>query len=121
MHDQLFVLGQRTDRLPPPPRVVWGSLADPRHPGFRPWLELLDDEVDPVVLESVEPSLVVWSSIWPKTPDQIIRFELSPREGETELTWTLISPEEIDASALGHRRFRLNKLLWADLRHSYGQ
>ena len=118
MHDQTFVLGQRTDRLPPPPRVVWESLTDPRRPGCRPWLNLLEDEVDPLVLESTEPSLVVWSSIWPKTPDQIIRFELSPRDGGTELTWTLTSPEEMDAGALGHRRFRLNKLLWADLRYS---
>lgn len=121
MREQIFVLGQRTGELPPPPSVVWKSLTDPRHKHARPWLNLLEDEVDPVVMESVPPTLVVWSSIWPKTPDQIIRFDLSPRGEATALTWTLTSPYEMDASAVGHRRFRLNKLLWADLRYSYGQ
>jgi hypothetical protein len=51
----------------------------------------------------------------------VIRFELAPRDRETALTWTATSPEALDASAVGHRRFRLNKLLWEDLRESYGQ
>ena len=58
----------------------------------------------------------------PQTPDQEIRFELASDEGSgTDLTWILTSPVEMDGAAVGHRRFRLNHLLWAELRYSYGQ
>jgi hypothetical protein len=117
-----FVLGRRTRNLPAPPAVVWESLSVPRRPGARPWLNLLPDEIEPSILETSRPNLVVWSSIWPKTPDQEIRFEIaSDGSYGTNLTWELHSPVEMDASAVGHRRFRLNRLLWADLRYSYGQ
>jgi len=116
-----FELGRRTRKLPPPPHVVWESLNSPLRPGARPWLALLPDEVEPKILESVEPTLVVWSSIWPQTPDQVIRFELARNsESGTDLTWVLLAPEELDPSAVGHRRFRINYLLWSDLRYSYG-
>src|SRR5262249_54372712 len=115
-------LGRRTRTLPPPPDVVWESLSDPHRRGARPWLNLLSDEIEPRVLESARPKLVVWSSIWPKTPAQIIRFDIASDGSEgTRLTWTLTSSTEVDAGALGHRRYRLNRLIWADLRFSYGQ
>ena len=118
----MFELGRRRRTLPPPTLVVWESLTDPHRVGSRPWLNLLADEVEPQILESVRPSLVVWSSIWPQTPEQLIRFELESDGAEgTALTWTLMSPTELDASAVGHRRYRLNRLIWADLRYSYGQ
>ena len=117
----LFELGRRTRTLPAPPRIVWESLADPHRPGSRPWLKLLDDEVEPAILESLQAKLVVWSSIWPQTPEQIIRFDIDSDGGDgTALTWTLTSPREIDRSAVGHRRYRLNSLIWAELRYSYG-
>jgi hypothetical protein len=118
----MIELGRRTRTLPPPPHIVWESLTDPHREGVRPWLNLLPDEVEPRILESVCPKLVVWSSIWPNTPDQIIRFDIAPDGGDgTALTWTLTSPTELDDAAVGHRRYRLNKLIWADLRYSYGQ
>jgi hypothetical protein len=118
----MFELGRRTRTLPAPPHIVWGSLTDPHAARARPWLFLLDDEVEPRVVEAVRPRLVVWSSIWPSTPDQIIRFDIASDGGDgTSLTWTLTSPTELDDSAVGHRRYRLNKLIWADLRYSYGQ
>ena len=117
-----FELGRRTRNLPAPPPIVWDSLADPHRPGTRPWLTLRSDEVEPSVLDSRKPVLVVWSSIWPQTPDQEIRFELaSDGASGTDLTWILTSPVEMDGAAVGHRRFRLNHLLWAELRYSYGQ
>jgi hypothetical protein len=118
-----FELGRRRRMLPPPPRVVWESLTEPKQPNARPWLNLLDDEVEPRIIESARPTLVVWSSIWPQTPDQVIRFELTPDgSGGTALTWILTSPTPLDdPGAVGHRRYRLNHLLWADLRYSYGQ
>lgn len=118
----MFELGRRTRTLPPPPWVVWESLTDPRRPGARPWLNLLSDEVEPRILESIRPTLVVWSSIWPQTPEQLIRFDIASDGSDgTALTWTLTSPTELDAAAVGHRRYRLNRLLWAELRYSYGQ
>ena len=84
---------------------------------------MLEDEVEPSIIESVKPELVIWSSIWPKTPEQVIRFELaSDGFSGTALTWILTSPTQLDdPSAVGHRRYRLNHLLWAELRYSYGQ
>jgi hypothetical protein len=118
----MFELGRRTRTLPAPPHIVWESLADPHQPGARPWLNLLEDEAEPGVMEAVRPNLVVWSSIWPATPDQIIRFDIaSDGATGTALTWTLTSPTELDEASVGHRRYRLNKLIWADLRYSYGQ
>jgi len=52
----------------------------------------------------------------------VIRFEVaSDGYSGTNLTWTLTSPVALDPSVIGHQRFRLNKLFWADLRYSYGQ
>jgi hypothetical protein len=118
----MFELGRRTRTLPPPPRVVWESLSNPHRRGARPWLNLLPDEIEPRVLESERPELVVWSSIWPTTPDQLIRFDIASDGGSgTALTWTLMAPTELDEAGIGHRRYRLNKLIWASLRYSYGQ
>jgi hypothetical protein len=39
-------------------------------------LELLDDEQCPRLVEASQPGLVVWSSLWTKRPDAIVRFEL---------------------------------------------
>ena len=118
----MHVIGSRERTLPAPPPVVWRSLTEPRAAGARPWLRLLDDEVEPQVLESREPDLVVWSSLWPRRPGVVVRLELRAAGGETSLRWTMTTEgEPPDQSATGHLRFRLNHLLWADLRLSYGQ
>jgi hypothetical protein len=97
-------------------------LTLPRDPAARQWLELLDDEVDPRILASVEPDLVVWSSLWPDRPDESIRFDLAPEGDGCRLRWTLFTagPPPSD-SRLGHLRFRLNVLINDRLRRSYGQ
>jgi hypothetical protein len=110
-------LGSRERTQPPPPHIVWESLVAPGS-----WLELLDDEVPPRVLESAEPTLVVWSSLWPSRPDARIRFDLTPSGSETSLRWTLTtSGQTPDESKLGHLRYRLNLLINEKLRYSYGQ
>ena len=115
-------VGHRERRLPAPPRVVWRSLAEPHQPGARPWLRLLDDEVEPRVLGAAEPDRVVWSSLWPRRPDDVLTFRLRPAGAGTALRWTLTTPTEPpDESLTGHLRHRVNLLLWADLRLSYGQ
>jgi hypothetical protein len=98
-------------------------LTQPHEPGARDWLRLLDDEVEPQVLEAEEPGLVVWSSRWPVRPDDVVRLELSAAVGGgTSLRWTMTTEAEPpDGGFVGYARFRLNHLLWSDLRLSYGQ
>lgn len=118
----MIELGSRVRSQAPPPRVVWASLARPRDPAARPWLDLLDDEVEPRVLESAEPVLVVWSSLWPDRPDELIRFDIAPEREGSRLRWTLLTPGPAPtASKVGHMRFRLNVLVNERLRLSYGQ
>lgn len=117
-------IGSRLRNLPAPPHVVFGDLVSPRSAGIRPWLHLLDDETAPVVLESREPDYVVWSSLWPRRPDARITFELPQggTGGGTDLRWTLTVDEPApDDSLARHMRKRINTLIHANLRHTYGQ
>ncbi|MEU1877583.1 hypothetical protein ABZ470_09725 [Streptosporangium sp. NPDC020072] len=118
----MIELSSRERKQPPPPRIVWESLTNPRRPGPRQWLELQRDEIEPRVLRSVEPELVVWSSLWPNRPDDEIRFDLRPYGMETSLRWTLLtSAEPPPPEAVSHMRHRLNFLINAQLRFTYGQ
>lgn len=122
--EPMIELGSRKRNLPAPPHVVFADLAAPRSAGIRAWLDLLDDEVAPVVLESSEPSQVVWSSLWLRRPDARITFELPPGDpaGGTDLRWTLTADEPTpDDSLTGHMRKRINTLIHANLRYTYGQ
>lgn len=115
-------VGSRKRNQPAPPPVVFEALTEPERPGGRPWLLLSDDEVRPRVIESDQPGLVVWSSIWLRRPDAVIRFELPPGGAGTDLRWTLsVEEPEPDAALLGHLRKRMNQLINADLRYSFGQ
>src|SRR5262245_2367702 len=105
-----------------PARVVWLSLMQPRDHAARQWLDLLDDEVDPRVLESVAPVLVVWSSLWPDRPYERIRFDIVAATSGCQLRWTLLTDGSPPTqSKLGHMRSRLNILINERLRLSYGQ
>jgi uncharacterized protein YndB with AHSA1/START domain len=115
-------IGSRARTLPAPPSVVFESLTEPRRVGARPWLDLLPDEVDPQVLEAERPHRVVWSSLWPSRPHDRVHLELTRAEAGTVLRFTLVTADELpDPSKTGHLRRRLNQLLFADLRFSYGQ
>ncbi|TDC73541.1 hypothetical protein E1193_25355 [Micromonospora sp. KC606] len=115
--------GSRARTQPPPPAVVFEALTQPDRDPARPWLRLLDDEQRPQILEAANPRLVVWSSLWPRRPDAQVRFELSSDGGAgTLLHWKLLVAEPLpDPSLLGHLRKRLNELINADLRYSFGQ
>ena len=64
----------------------------------------------------------MWSSLWPSRPNNQVHFELAAIGSETSLKFTLLTPDEPpDESTTGHLRHRLNHLLFADLRYSYGQ
>ena len=116
--------GSRKRNQPAPPHVMFEALTRPDRDPVRPWLELLDDEVPPRLVEASEPGLVVWSSLWIKRPDAIVRFDLpSDSSGYgTDLRWTLLVDEPMpDAPLVGHMRKRLNQLINANLRFTFGQ
>jgi hypothetical protein len=116
--------GNRKRNQPAPPPVLFEALTQPNRDPARPWLELLDDEQSPRVLEASEPDLVVWSSLWIKRPDAIVRFELPRDNGGygTDLRWILLVDEPMpDAALTGHLRKRLNQLINANLRFTFGQ
>jgi len=117
-------VGRRRRNQPAPPHAVFESLASPHRDRNRPWLVLLDDEVEPKVVAADPPHALTWSSLWTKRPDAIVRFDLPydfGRQG-TDLCWTLLVDEpEPDAAWIGHARKRLNQLINADLRFSFGQ
>lgn len=114
--------GRRKRQLPAPPSVVWEDLVAPRTVGTRAWLNLLPDEVRPTILESEENSRVVWSSLWPTRPKDILVLDLSADYASTVLEFTLLGHGDLpDQSKTGHIRKRVSQILYADLRSSYGQ
>jgi hypothetical protein len=114
-------VGSRERAQPAPSRIVWGSLTNPRAPGARLWLDLRQDETEPKIIEAVEATLVVWTSLWPSRPDDVIRFDLRPSGEGTALRWTLSTPGEVpDAHEANRLRHRMNFLINAQLRFSYG-
>ena len=116
-------LGARRRNQPAPPHVIFEALTQPHRDPTRPWLLLLDDEQEPEVVEVDPPHLVVWSSLWPHRPTARVRFELPPDgKGGTDLRWVLEADEPApDESAVGHMRKRINELINANLRYSFGQ
>lgn len=119
----MFELGARSRHQAPPPHVVFAALTQPHDARARPWLTLLEDEQEPQVLETHEPDLVIWSSLWPRRPDARIRFELQAPDGRagTTLRWLLLVEQpRPDDSLTGHLLKRVNELINRDLRYSFG-
>jgi hypothetical protein len=115
-------VGTRKRNQPAPPHVMFEALTQPHRDLNRPWLVLRDDEQEPSIIEAESPHLVVWSSLWPHRPSAQIRFDL-PSDGAsgTDLRWTLtVDPPAPDESAIGHMRRRINELINANLRLSFG-
>ncbi len=120
----MHTIGSRKRNQPAPPHIVYEALTDPSRDPTRPWLLLLDDEVTPRLLQTRRPDEVVWSSIWTKRPDAVICFDLPLDQSGygTDLRWTLQVEDPVpDDRLVGHMRKRLNELINANLRYSFGQ
>lgn len=115
--------GSRRRSQPAPPHVVVEALTDVDRDATRRWLLLLPDEHPPLLISTKAPDLVVWSSLWQKRPDARIRFDVaSDGAAGALLRWTLLVEEPMpDPSLLGHLRKRLNELINANLRYTFGQ
>jgi hypothetical protein len=98
-------------------------MAHPDRDPARPWLLLLDDERPPQLISAANPVVIVWSSLWEKLPDARVRFDLaSDGAAGTLLRWTLLVEKSLpDPALLGHLRKRLNELINANLRYTFGQ
>ena len=117
------VIGSRTRRQDAPPWVIFEALTEPNRDPARQWLELLDDEIAPRVLDAVPTGHVMWSSLWVKRPDATVRFEIAHQfEGPgTDLGWTVSVDAPPPDALVGHIRKRMNQLINANLRYSFGQ
>jgi hypothetical protein len=114
--------GTRKRNQPAPQRFVFEALTQPDRDPTRPWLKLLDDEQRPRLVEADKPALVVWSSLWTKRPDAKVRFDLESSGNGTDLRWTLLVDEPMpEAPLVAHMRKRLNQLINANLRFTFGQ
>ena len=80
------------------------------------WLGLQPGEVEPQVLVSEEPRLVVWSSFWPKSPNDTIEIDLAGTESGTELRFRWHSDSPPDERGIAITRQRLNRKLGGNLR-----
>jgi hypothetical protein len=114
-------LGSRAKGQPAPARFVHEALSEPSRDPARQWLTLLDDELAPRIVESVPPNLVVWSSIWMKRPEAQVRFDIEPGRSGCGLRWTLLDVDDPGPALVGHMCKRLNQLINAELRYSFGQ
>ena len=115
------VLGTRFKSLPAPARFVHEALTQPDRDPARRWFVLLDDETAPRILASETPLLVTWSSIWVKRPAAQVRFDIDPDGQGCPLRWTLLDVDDPGPVLVGHLRKRLNMLINAELRLSFGQ
>lgn len=83
---------------------------------------MLDDEKLPAIEETEEFTVVTWSSLWLKRPDAMVRFDLGEDRGGTQLRWTLyVEYPPPDEPLIGHMRKRMNQLINANLRYTFGQ
>jgi hypothetical protein len=115
-------IASRKRNQPAPPRFVFEDLCDPHRQPVRPWLHLLDDEIEPVVVESHEYHRVIWSSLWVKRPDARVQFDLEASRGGTDLRWTLYVDGPVpDPTLFKHMCKRIGDLINANLRYTYGQ
>lgn len=102
--------------------MVFEAITQPDRDPIRQWLVMHEDEQRPDVIDAVEPNLVVWSSLWPWRPDARIRFDITGGPWGTMLHWTLSVDDPVpDDDTIVRMRKRINELINANLRFTFGQ
>ena len=108
------ILGERIFQFGNAPSVVFSALLDEGEHGE--WLKQAPGEVKPAVLSAVEVTGLVWSSLWPVSPDDTIEFELSPNLAGTVLRFRWLTTRPPDHRGVAITRQRLNRYFGSDLR-----
>jgi len=105
------VLADRTHRLDAPVSVIQRALSRDR----AKWVVLHPGEVLPEVLD-LGAERVVWSSLWPVSPDDTVEFALSRYGTKTALRFRWLTDSPPDERGIAITRQRLNTLLASTLR-----
>jgi hypothetical protein len=106
------VFGDRVHRYAAPPWVMFEALTVDLHT----WLDLVAGEVRPRLLDAERPHHVVWSSLWPVSPEDTVEFHLAPDGPGTTLRFIWRSPSPPDERGIAITRQRLNRKFGGDLR-----
>ena len=111
---ELAVVANQLHRFAAPPQLVFMALVD----GIqrRSWLELATGEVEPSVVMVVHDRMIVWSSLWQVSPDDLIHFDLTSDGAGTAAQVRWFSNLRPDDRELPIRRDQLNQYLGASLR-----
>lgn len=109
---QPVVLAEREHRFAPPSWRMFDALVFE----LDQWVRLRPREVMPEVLEHERPGRVVWSSLWPVSPEDRIQFHLRPDGAGSAIRfeWTTKSPP--DERGIGLVRHHLNEMIAGHLR-----
>lgn len=114
-------LGTRAKSQPAPARILFEAITEPNRDPARQWLVLLDNETLPRILESDQPGLVTWSSIWRDRPQAQVRFDIEDVSSGCVLRWTLFDVDDPGPELVRRMCKRLNQLINAELRFSFGR
>lgn len=83
---------------------------------IRQWLRLRPREVWPEVLEATHPTRIVWSSLWPASPEDRITFEIRGDGEGSAVRFVWSSPSPPDDRRVGLVRHHLNEAFAGNLR-----
>jgi hypothetical protein len=106
------ISGDRTHRFVAPMWVVFDALTL----DVGAWLGLERGEVAPRIVKALPPGRVVWSSLWPVSPDDTVEFELSRYGVGTELRFVWRSPSPPGERGIGITRQGLDRKFGDGLR-----
>jgi hypothetical protein len=106
------IVGDRIHRFAAPMWVVFDALTL----DVGEWLGLDRGEIAPRIVKAVPPGRVVWSSLWPASPDDTVEFELSRYGVGTALRFVWRSPSPPDDRGIDLARQGLNRKLGENLR-----
>jgi hypothetical protein len=107
---------------PAAPRAgVGGDPAERRRTGVRAWVRLYPGEVAPCLVSGDRPITLVWSSLWPDRPDDLVEFTLRPHGMGTRVEVVMTGAEEPQPEQASYFRRRLGELVYGELRLAYDQ